>query len=93
MSCVCETNKPKAYFHQSLERSYMIDVHRWHYFRDYATFVCFPPRNELLQMSARLEKDIINFAFLVKGIWDEVFKSGLSTFCGRQPLKIYLVHS
>ena len=34
-------------------------------------------------------------------IWDKVFKSGLSKFCGRQPLKkektvfhkIYLVHS
>ena len=25
--------------------------------------------------------------------WDKVFQSGLSKFCGRQPLKNYLAHS
>ena len=29
----------------------------------------------------------LKFRFAIKKIWDKVFKSGLSKFCGRQPLK------
>ena len=27
--------------------------------------------------------------YFVRNMWDEVFKSGLSKFCGRQPLKYW----
>ena len=32
---------------------------------------------------------LINFINCLNTIWEKVFKSGLSKFCGRQPLKIF----
>ena len=30
---------------------------------------------------------LYDLVYFVRNMWDKVFKSGLSKFCGRQPLK------